>query len=151
MNIEFGVYAYFAHNILAKGRSLDQGNLQKLAGLEQKLSEFQQTSKKLSQLIARSWLPHGEDIKRIFLSRDEDKIKELLEKEGICLQDFNIKIILINWDSFYGTLDELGFIFRLPYPPRPSEVKNEQLEAWVNDNNPEQIFPTTPYIPLITC
>jgi hypothetical protein len=148
MNIEFGIYAYLANNILAQGRSLDQGNLQKLAGLEQKLSEFQQASKKLSQLIAKSWLPGGEKIKAIFLSGDENQIKALLEETGIHLQDFNVRHVLINWDSFYGRLDEMGLICHIPYPPRPSEVTDPQLEAWVNDQNPNQVFPSTPYIPL---
>lgn len=148
MNIEFGIYAYLANNILAQGSSLDQGNLQKLAGLEQKLSEFQQASKKLSQLIAKSWLPGGESIKATFLSGDEDCIKAFLKDAGIDLQEFNVRHVIINWDSFYGRLDELGLICYIPYPPRPSEVTNPQLEEWVNDQDPSQVFPRTPYIPL---
>ncbi len=148
MDIQFGIYAYFANNILAKGMSLENEDRQKLAGVEQKLSAFQEASKKLSQLIAKSWLPDGKDIKKVFLSRDENQIKALLQKEGIHLQDFNIEHVLINWDSFYGTLDELGLVCRIPYPPRPSEVTDEQLQTWVNDKNPNQVFPSTPYIPL---
>ncbi len=42
------------------------------------------------------------------------------------------------------------WVSNIPYPPRPAEVTNEQLEEWVNNDDPEQVYPPHPYIPL-TC
>jgi hypothetical protein len=110
-------------------------------------SDFKAASKKISQLIAMSWLPGGEEMKEIFLSGDSEMIQKLLIAHGIDMTEFEIKLIIVNWDSFYGDMTERGFVYSMPYPPRPQQVTDDQLAEWVKDNNPEELFPKTPYIP----
>ncbi|MDF5732081.1 MAG: hypothetical protein PUP92_29790 [Rhizonema sp. PD38] len=127
--------------------------------------EFQAINKKLSQLIAKSWLPNdpeGAEFSKILLRGDSEEIKNSLKNHGVDLEDwFRVSInVEVNWDTFVGTLKEittLGAIsdrsntYILPYPPRPAVVTDEQLERWVNDTNPDNKFPLDPYIPLTLC
>ena len=127
--------------------------------------DFQATNKKLSQLIAKSWLPNdpeGADLKKILLRGDSGEIKNWLVTHGVDLEDwFRVSLnVEVSWDTFVGTLKEitsLGTIsdrsetYILPYPPRPAAVTDEQLERWVNDTNPDNKFPLDPYIPLTAC
>jgi hypothetical protein len=122
-------------------------------------------NKKLSQLVAKTWLPNvypeGAEFRAILLSKKEsgEKTKEI--KEFLKKHDIDIDGILgsaiggpidiqVSWDTFGGTIGEIQGRgpYMLPYPPRPSEVTDEQLESWINDNNPNNPFPHDPYIPL---
>ncbi|GAB1543539.1 hypothetical protein NUACC21_62140 [Scytonema sp. NUACC21] len=118
---------------------------------------FKSQSKKVSQIIAKSWLsndPEGMEIKRVIFRRNSDEIKELLKKYGIDLEGFfGPTKVVVDWSSYKGILTEdVGeAVYILPYPPRPTEVTDEQLEEWVNNNDPDTLYPTTPYIPLSVC
>lgn len=115
-----------------------------------------QLTKKMSQLIAKSWLPGGEPIKKILLYGQEEEIKDLLEQNGISLPKGAISIRLsVNWDSFYGSVQEktLGrerfWEWTIAYPPRPYyDVTDEQLQKWVDNDDPNTLYPTAAYIPL---
>jgi hypothetical protein len=148
MDQQLAVFAQFA-NTLAKGGNVKILEQEKGSERTKQFSDFLQASKKISQLIAESWLPEGEQIKKVLLSDDEEAIKELLKDKGIDLEGvFGIKTLFVNWDSFYGTITELGLAYYLPYPPRPVVVEDYQLEEWVNNTEPNTLFPPYPYIPL---
>ncbi|MDF5715150.1 MAG: hypothetical protein PUP93_15015 [Rhizonema sp. NSF051] len=131
------------------------------------LDQFEQwvreNSKKMSQVIAKSWLrndPEGAQIRQVILSGDTDQIKDFLKTK------YNVEIesvlgpligspvkINVDWDTFGGRTFEFpsGGIYVLPYPPRPAEVTDTQLQKWIDDNDPSHQFPADPYIPLTQC
>ncbi len=117
-------------------------------------SSFRQQSKKISQLIARSWLPGGEDIKNTLLHGSSDDIKKLLRDNGIELDDFFGPLkVNVDWDTFFGSIKEIKDpdyegIYNMPYPPRGLEVTDEHLTEWVNNTDPNTINPPYTYIPL---
>lgn len=127
--------------------------------------DFLFINKKLSQLIAKSWLPNdpeGAEFRKILLRGDSEEIKNWLKNHDVDLEGFfRVSLnIEVSWDTFIGTLKEtttLGTIsnrsqtYILPYPPRPGVVTDEQLERWVNDTNSDNKFPLDPYIPLSAC
>ena len=105
-------------------------------------------SKKISQLIIRSWQDDKEAkiIRKIFLNfnnTDSDgeayeKMKELLTGGRLDLcgkvfeeEEFEYYLIRIDWDSFKGSLTDNHqpskhqkppyFVLTLPYPPRPND------------------------------
>ena len=148
MDQQLAVFAQFA-NTLAKGGNVKIFEQENNSELSKQFSEFLQASKKISQLIAESWLPEGEHIKKILLSGNQEAIKQLLQEKGIDLEGvFGIKNLFVNWDSFYGTITELGLAYYLPYPPRPAVVEECQLRDWVKNTDPNTLFPPYPYIPL---
>jgi hypothetical protein len=119
-------------------------------------------NKKMGQIIAKSWLyksdPEGEKIRNVLvgnlLKTTAEKSKEIIEffksNYDIDIENiggvFPVESVEVNWDTFYGNLSENGKKYVLPYPPRPTEVTDEQLEQWINDTSNN--FPSTPYIPL---
>ena len=119
--------------------------------------EFLSQSKKMSQLIAKSWLPNDHDaanINKVLMSRNSNEIKALMKKYGIDIEGFfGPTKVVVDWSSYKGILtEEVGeMVYSLPYPSRPVEITNEQLEEWVNNNDPNTQYPTTPYIPLSIC
>jgi hypothetical protein len=119
--------------------------------------EFLNQSKKMSQLIAKSWLPNDPEaanIKKVLMSRNSDEIKALMKNYGIDPEGFlGPTKVVVDWNSYKGVLtEEVGeMVYSLPYPPRPTEVTDEQLEEWVNNTDPNTQYPTTPYIPLSFC
>ncbi|WP_407889142.1 hypothetical protein [Scytonema sp. NUACC26] len=135
---------------------VNESNLTDNEGIEEFLFE---QDKKISQLIARSWLQKddvGKQFRDILISskssqEKSDEIKNFLQNQGIAFPKELFSQIKVNWESFGGKIEEepgRERIYLLPYPPRPFEVKDEQLEKWINDNNPERIEPEDPYIPL---
>ena len=120
--------------------------------------ELQKQSKTISQLIAKSWLrdkyPEGEEIREVLLRDNSDEIKSLLKKYDVDIDIFGFGgpiEVTVSWDTFSGDLKEVpgrAGSYTLPYPPRPAEVTNEQLEEWVKDTNPDDPYPKAPYIPL---
>ena len=119
-----------------------------------------QDAKKLSQLIASSWLPGGEDIKTAFNGGDTEAIVKMIkEKTDIDLQALfgDDVIVTINWESFLADIEEIymgGEDFRtvvhFPYPERPSkdEVSDNDLQSWVNNTDSSIVVAPFPYIPL---
>jgi hypothetical protein len=118
--------------------------------------------KKLSQFVAKTWLPEGAEMRKIILKGDSDEIKKLLKDNGIDVIE-KLEIVLskkitikVNYDSFAGTHEEqkgIGTIYNLPYPPIPSEknVSESVLQKWVSDSDDAHDFPEDPYIPLTWC
>jgi len=116
-------------------------------------------SKKVSQLIARSWLPNdpeGADIKGALLSGDSEEIKTVFKKYGVDLDEFFSPMTInvnVDWDTFFGSLAEVTgseqpVEYNIPYPPRPMEVTDAQLSEWVDSNDPSAVYPPYPYIPM---
>jgi hypothetical protein len=150
----------FRDNYEAKLKEFINANLGKAAAKSpdlkgHELTEgFRQRSKLISQLIARSWLPGGEEIKQTLIYGSSDEIKALLTQEGVDLDKFfGPTMIKVDWDTFYGTLEEIyatdfEVIYNMPYPPRPGEVTDEQLTDWVGNTNSDEVYPPYPYIPL---
>ena len=120
--------------------------------------ELEKQSKTISQLIAKSWLPdkypEGKEIREVLIRDNSDEIKSLLKKYGVDIDIFGFGgslEVTVSWDTFKGDIEEIpgrAGAYTLPYPPRPAEVTNEQLEEWVNDTNPDDPYPKAPYIPL---
>ena len=119
-------------------------------------------AKKLSQLIARSWLPteEGKAIKKIFNSGDTTQIVEVIKKyAGIDLKTLlgeNL-LVTVDWGSYLAEIEEVYLggqdfrsVLRFPYPPPPpkDEVTQQELQDWVNNTDPNQIVAPFPYIPL---
>ena len=117
---------------------------------------FGQLSKNISQLIAKSWLPEGEEIKKVLLHGSSEKIKDIFKENGVDFDEFFSPMTVnvnVDWDTFFGTLAEITgpgqpLEYNLPYPPRPMEVTDAQLNEWVNNSDPSTIYPPYPYIPL---
>jgi hypothetical protein len=119
-------------------------------------------NKRMGQLVAKSWLyksdPEGGKIRNVLIGNlhktTAEKSKEIIEffksNYDIDMENiggvFSVESVEVDWDTFYGDLPENGKKYVLPYPPRPTEVTDEQLEQWINDTSNN--FPSTPYIPL---
>jgi hypothetical protein len=119
-------------------------------------------NKKLSQLIAQSWLPGGEYIKEQ-LCGTQDQVLELLVVEDILTEE-EAKYTRIEVDTnppeppYLGSIKEglPPYLLNLyiPYPQRPTEVKDEQLMSWVNSeisSEPLSPFQINPWIPYTSC
>lgn len=120
--------------------------------------DLRQLSKQISQLIAKSWLPGGEQIRATFLSNDLEKIKEMFLDNQIDIKMLGVgeyTTIELDWSSFFGKLEEskdpkYTFKFVIAYPPRPSEynLSDAQLNEWVKNNDENNYTPIHPYIPV---
>jgi len=121
-------------------------------------------AKKVSQLIAKSWLPGGEEYKQIFLEKKSDEIKKLFrdneifddEDDAKCFETIKVET---KFDSppYVGSLqlkktkerDPIQFTLIIPYPdPKPPQLTDEVLEQWVNNDDQELDPPD--YIPYST-
>jgi hypothetical protein len=115
-------------------------------------------NKRLSQLIAQSWLPGGEYIKKQFLGTQE-QILELLVAENILVEE-EAKYTRVEVDMnppgppYLGAIKEglPPYLLNLyiPYPQRSTEVKDEQLMTWVNstiESAPFSPFEISQWIP----
>lgn len=131
---------------------------------------FLPASKRISQLIASSWLdPNAanrfipgktnSEVQKILANGSNKDVENLLEAAGVDMEaTFGPTVVATNWNSFFGEIkevldigDETGILFELPYPPRPSkeQVSDAVLEKWVEQDSCEKPFyPTDPYIPL---
>jgi hypothetical protein len=145
-----------SENIAEITRGVNESDLTSNKDIENFLFE---QDKKISQLIARSWLQKddvGKQFREILISskssqEKSEEIKNFLQNQGIAFPKELFSQIKVNWESFGGKIEEepgRERIYLMPYPPRPFEVKDEHLEKWINDNNPERIEPEDPYIPL---
>jgi hypothetical protein len=109
-------------------------------------------NKKLSQLIAQSWLD-GQEV-----SFD----KQFLIDNHL-LSENEAEYVEINVDTtpsgppYIGKIEGMlgggGYLMYIPYPNRPSEVTNEELNHWVSspvDSAPYTPFEISQWIPY-TC
>ena len=137
--------------------------------IEQRVQNFRDilknNSKKMSQLIAQSWLPNdpeGAKIRQLFLQSENENRSEEIKK--FFKENYEIDLeeivgdlyghpvdIIVSWDTFSGAArereDHRGQ-YTIPYPPRPAEVTDTQLQTWINNKNDDVQFPSDPYIPL---
>ncbi|MEA5553436.1 hypothetical protein VB713_21080 [Anabaena cylindrica UHCC 0172] len=120
---------------------------------ETSITELQKLNKKMSQIIAKSWLPGGEEIRQVLLHGNSEQINQLFEENGVAISETIGKVnIVVVWNDFVGKLQETtsgSLNLVVAYPPRPSDfnLKDEQIQAWVDDHDDEHITPTAPYIP----
>ena len=124
------------------------------------LSAFAEQSKKISQLLAKSWLsndPEGAEIKAALLEDDSDNIKAVFKKYGVDFDEFASPFsvdVSIDRSTLGGSiLEEIegpGQILKvnLPYPPQAEEVTDTQLTEWINNDDPDTVYPPYAYIPL---
>jgi hypothetical protein len=132
-------------------------------------------NKKLSHLIARSWLPgaEGEKIKATLLSGNQSEIQELMIQTGVVLKD-EAKLCRFDVNSnpqpnqpplgaFAGsTVEEANpntpeiLIFKIPYPQKIESdwgLTEEQLRSWLAtspESEPWEPFQFSRWIPY-TC
>ncbi len=130
-------------------------------------------NKKLSHLIARSWLPgaEGEKIKAIFLG-EQDKLREMLVKEGVVtVEESQLSLFEVDPNpqpneyplgAFAGSIVEnpdpstpYVLIFKIPYPQNVEhdKVTEDQLRSWLAsppDSAPWRPFEFSRWIPY-TC
>lgn len=104
---------------------------------------FADVSKKISQVIAKSWLPEGQEEREILLEGNSRKIKKLFKKNDIDLDALMEPIpvnVVIDTNTFNGSIEQIPntdpektLTVKIPYPPRPAEVSDEELQQWVDD------------------
>ncbi|MDF5718317.1 MAG: hypothetical protein PUP93_31730 [Rhizonema sp. NSF051] len=110
--------------------------------------EWHKTNKRLSQLIAKSWLPGEEKLKHQILQDPKNALAEngIDIPEGVEVvadtRSFNCSIVPDERQDWPEKI-----IFKLSYPPRPAEVTDEQLSDWVEG----KVEQPAPYIPLTLC
>ena len=133
-------------------------HIDKFCALQSRTSnDLRLIAKQISQLVAKSWLPGGEDIRKVFLSEDSKKILRILKKEGIDLESFfgpSLEV-RIDTNTFEGYIEEIRdskqpFVFVISYPPKPTEfnVSDKELKQWVKNDNSNQFVSDNPYIPI---
>lgn len=139
--------------------------------IEQRVQDFRDvlknSTKKISQLIAKSWLPNdpeGAKIRQVLLQASTEELTKSEEIKKLFKENYRIDIeeivgdlyghpvdVTVSWDTFSGSArereDQRGQ-YIIPYPPRPVEVTDTQLQAWVNNEEDSVSFPPDPYIPL---
>ena len=120
------------------------------------VEHFQLVTKQMSQLIAKSWLPEGEQIRSALLSNDSAKILQMLKDNGIDVEElYKTSRIEVDWSTFLGRLEDTQDPLEplklvIAYPPKPSEynLSDSDLEEWIQNQDPNQKIPTHPYIPV---
>lgn len=132
-------------------------------------------NKKLSHLIARSWLPgvEGEKIKATLLSGNQSEIQELMVQTGVVSKD-EVKFCRFDVDpnpqpneppfvAFVGNIQEDKdpstteiLIFKIPYPQEIEsawELTEDQLRSWLAtspESEPWEPYQFSRWIPY-TC
>ena len=121
-------------------------------------------NKRLSILIAESYLPGGEEIRQI-LTGDQDGIKKLLVEKGVIEQeDADHSRFDVDRDPpgpvFAGSVKEdknpsthVKMIFEIPFPERSEQLTDEQINSWLAtsaDSEPWEPYEFSEYIPY-TC
>lgn len=133
------------------------------------------SNKKLSHLIARSWLPGVEaaEMKATLLSGEQDKIKKLMVQAGV-IENSEVDFFGFKVDpnpkpeappsgAFLGHMDDEGipytsvkYIFNIPYPQKIESdwgLTEEQLRSWLATSpeaEPWEPFQFSRWIPY-TC
>ncbi|MBP0017714.1 MAG: hypothetical protein J7647_09165 [Cyanobacteria bacterium SBLK] len=113
--------------------------------------EFDQLHKKITQLLAQSWISDsidGSQLRAALLTNNSAQIKQAFTDLGVNLNDLLDEItVSADWDTFYGSIDPQKKELYLPYPPRPAEVTDGQIIDWVNNTNPQDLDPPYAYLP----
>ena len=120
---------------------------------------FADVSKKISQLIAKSWLPEdreGKRIKKILLRGNSNRIKELFKENDIDLDELMAPIpvnVVIDTNTFNGSIEQIPntdpdktVTVKIPLPPRPADLSDKELTQWVNDCSDNTVHADNPYI-----
>ena len=138
-------------------------------------NKFKSISKKLSQIIARSWLKEktadgqeqyaNPELRKKLLFADRIALKDYLNQElekldsslgNSALDEFGIVAVERNWNSFNGELAESldGLVYKFPYPPEPSSLSQQTLKDWINNTDDKIVTPDQAeiaYLPLTVC
>lgn len=115
-------------------------------------NDFLVRNKMLSQLIAQSYLPGQRWIRSIFAG-DQEGIKDfLIEKKIITANEsmhsrFDVDFQPSPPPPFLGLVmegnaDDAALIFKIPFPTRPDQLTDEQLNSWLT--SPLDSEPWTP-------
>ena len=109
-------------------------------------------NKMLSQLIAQSYLPGKKWIRSIFAGDQEGIQDFLVEKKIITANEskhsrFDVDFQPSNPPPFLGSVIEgptnaVALIFKIPFPTRPDQLTDEQLNSWLT--SPLDSEPWTP-------
>ena len=110
---------------------------------------FNELYKKVSQIIAKSWLPEGVDIKDALIEGNSNKIKAIFKDNGADIDAFFHPFtveIYVDRSTFLGGLEEITSPDRpirlnIPYHPRLTESTDNMLSEWVHNDNPDEIYP----------
>lgn len=124
------------------------------------LNTLAEPSQKISQLIAKSWLPEGEKEREILLGGNSNKIKELFKENEIDLDGLMDPIpvdVIIDTNSFNGSIEQIPnsdpkktLTVKIPYPPKPAELSDDELKQWVNDCS-DDVYCDNLYVRFSSC
>lgn len=99
-------------------------------------ADWQEQGKKVSQVIAKAWL-------------DPEFQQQLLADPITVLQEHQVQLpdgVEVQLDpsadtwQIVQTPDGDGAIFKIPLPPKPDEVQDEELTAWIEGRANTQPF-----------
>jgi hypothetical protein len=120
-----------------------------LRGIEPPENYLSILNKKISQLIAKSWLPGKEEIREILIGEDQNKIRKLFVEEKILGEtdaehtSFDVDLNPVadpeeTHIKYSGSIvedrktgDLIEWVFKIPYPPRPEQVTDGMLYEWI--------------------
>ena len=107
-------------------------------------------SRKMSKIVARSWLPVGKEIREAILSKDSDKIKKVFTDGGCDFSFYPGYRVEVDLNNFEGNLEDLKQTIVIAYPPRPSDfnLSDRDLQDWIDEEDPNISTPPHPYIPV---
>ena len=112
----------------------------------------EQINRKFSKAIAKAWLAddsEGKKIHQTLLEGSSEKLKELLRKYQIPVRDDCEYVVdrgSFEVSIFIDEKAQISYV-RLPYPPRPTEVEDLQLNEWVDDDDPKTVAPSELFLP----
>ncbi len=107
-------------------------------------------SRKMSKIVAKSWLPAGKEIREVILSNDSDKIKKVFEAGGCDFSFYQDYKVEVDFNNFEGNLKDRKETILIAYPPRPSDfnLSDRDLQDWIDEKDPNISMPPHPYIPV---
>ena len=129
---------------------------------------FAEVSKKISQIVARTWLDN-EQAKQITTeleSGDQERIKGILTRCGLNLDEFFSEMtvcVFVDCNTFESGGVNSTFqqtpntgqvvIVNIPLPPRPNDVTltDEVITGWIDGStDPDRVYSSNQYIARIT-
>jgi hypothetical protein len=107
-------------------------------------------SRKMSKIVAESWLPAGKEIREAILSDNSDKIKKVFEDRGCDFSFYEGHKVEVDFNNFEGNLKDRKETILIAYPPRPSDfnLSDRDLQDWIDEKDPNISKPPHPYIPV---
>ena len=95
-------------------------------------SDWQETATKISKIIAEAWL--NKKVEEQFKANPLDFLKE----RGISIP-IGVRVE-VDDTCFKGQIvqnevTEMHLTWRIPLPPKPQNIKDEDLKSWVNGNS----------------